>query len=245
MEGQFHTQHPQKRIGAIATSLTIEGSIRKHIFSHFAELGVLSHDGLSRLNDRFPKMERRVSFKILKLMEIFNTYEWSRSNKEQMTQDKLQYDSFCTKLYAAIVIWEKERKRQGINTESEEGHRISGPLPSFVGHDEKYVHYLNDRNPSRIYNRQISLHRDRSSRMFRHPYQPSLKTYCNTSSCQRCNLTGHWRANCPFANSDSTISVVRALIRKLGGSPSQVAAKLLSELVSEEDGNQESYFVKD
>lgn len=240
LEGQFDTPAHQKQIEALACSMTIEDTMKKHNCSRVAALGILYHE-VARLNEQFPKVKRGNAFKTQTLMKIVERYEWSRTAEEEVMQDSLTYDNLYTKLSASIVIWENELTRQGRNPEEADDRRVISPSPPALIHfGEQYAtnmprrsrfsrqNFRNPTSPSYGNNRNKGVIAPRG-------HNPRLQRTRSDSTCFRCGRTGHWRAQCPYDDSKSMISAVRARMREIGGPANQSAAQILFELVSEED----------
>lgn len=140
-------------------------------------------------------------------------------------QDKLSYDNLYTKLSAAIVIWQEEITRKGRNPEGSEDRRIiSSPHPRLINFGEQYAHNMR-RNPRfvpssprhRMTQQTDSIQKESRSyggSKFRGSRPQQLP---KNFQCFQCGRTSHWRAQCPFENSKSLVSAVRARIREIGG----------------------------
>lgn len=232
LESQFDTPAHQKQIEALANAMTMEEIMKRKSCSRVAALGVLYHE-VSRLNEQFPKVKRGAAFKTQTLMKIVERYEWSRTAEEEVMQDKLDYDSLYTKLSASIVIWENEIVRNGKSPNNESDLRSAMKVPNFIAFGEQYARASQRRLP---FNNRIRPRNNIDNRnLVQRNQQIQTAKSKRNGPCFICGRTGHWRAECPYRDSSSMISAVRSRIKQFGGHPNQAAARILFELVDEED----------
>lgn len=89
--------------------------MRKHSCSCIAALGFLFYE-LARLKEQLSKVKEENTFKTQTHVIIGKRQERSRTAEEEIITDKLSYDNLCKKLFAAIVIWEKQRHSTGLQS---------------------------------------------------------------------------------------------------------------------------------
>lgn len=140
LEVQLVTFAHQKKIEALASSLTMEDMIKRHDLSRFAALEMLYHE-FSCLNAQLPNVYRGPSLKCQTLMRIVDRYEWSCIAEGEVMQDEIAYDALYSKLSASIFICECDLFRSGKRPEQESDQRISSTsVPFLVRFGKPYIH---------------------------------------------------------------------------------------------------------
>jgi hypothetical protein len=246
-EIQFDTPAHQRQIESLAYSMTLEEARKKKNCNRIAALGYLYHE-VARLNEQFPKVKRGEQFRTQTLMKIVERYEWSRTAAEEVMQDTLNFDSLYTKISASIVIWENEVLRSGHDPDlADDRRKPVWTATSFVGYVAQYANPVQRRLPAALsmaspryhHRRQTSTQNSFAPSRFQKRDNRDNRSK-NETHCFKCGQQGHWRAECNNNATNSLLNATRSRIRELGGQPNEAAARVLFELVTEEDACNES-----
>lgn len=135
LRAQCDTPAHKKQIEAIDHSMKKEDTIEKYN-SLVAALKIFYHE-VSRLNEQYPQVKHGAAFRTQSLKKIVKRYIWSHTTEEEVMQDKLTYDSLCTKLSAPIVTWENSVRNQGQNRETTNNTALPHVLHHRFGLGEK------------------------------------------------------------------------------------------------------------